>query len=197
VAGLLLAAGAGTRLGTPKALLEHGGELFVERGARMLAESGCDPVVVVLGCSAAEVRARARLGRATLVGNEGWEEGIGSSLRAGLAELERSPAPAAPAVVIALADQPFVGREAVARLIEAWRAGAPAAVAAYGGSQQNPVLLDSSLWREVAALARGDVGARAYLKAHPEVVTVVECGDVGSGVDIDTPADLARLDART
>ena len=94
---------------------------------------------------------------------------------------------------MALADQPLVGAEAVGRLIAAYRAGAGVAVAAYGGKPRNPVLLAREHWPEVIAAATGDQGARAFLRARPELVTLVECGDTGRPDDIDTPADLERI----
>ena len=188
---MLLAAGGGRRFGGPKALIEHEGELLVERGARLLLRSGCEPVVVVIGAEAGEVVRRARLGDAGVVVNPDWGEGIGSSLRAGLEALSgRSGIEAA---VVALCDQPRVGPDAVGRLIDAWRGGSPVAVAAFDGRPRNPVLLDRSLWVEVADLARGDVGARDFLRSRPELVTAVECGDVASPADIDTPDDLVLL----
>ncbi len=96
---------------------------------------------------------------------------------------------------MALADQPLVGVEAVARLIAAYRAGASVAVAAYGGQPRNPVLLAREHWAEVVATATGDQGARTFLRARPDLVTLVECGDTGRPDDIDTPADLARITA--
>jgi CTP:molybdopterin cytidylyltransferase MocA len=99
------------------------------------------------------------------------------------------------AVVVALADQPLVGAEAVARLIAAYRNGAIVAVAAYDGKARNPVLLARECWAEVIAMATGDQGARPFLRARPDLVTVVECGDTGRPDDIDTPADLARITA--
>jgi nicotine blue oxidoreductase len=100
------------------------------------------------------------------------------------------------AAVIALADQPLVGPEAVARLIAAYQAGATVAVAAYEGKPRNPVLLAREHWPEVIETATGDQGARAFLRAHPELVTLVECGDTGRPDDIDTRADLERIAGR-
>lgn len=183
VAGLLLAAGGGSRLGMPKALVEFEGERLADRGVRLLAEGGCRPVLIVLG--AAEVP----VAGAVVVRNPGWASGMGSSLRAGL----RALPPSAPAVVIALADQPLVRPDAVRRLIAAFEAGARVAVAAYGGAPRNPVLVAREHLAEVAALAEGDVGARPFLRANPELVTAVPCDDVGAPTDIDTQDDLRRL----
>lgn len=194
-AGLLLAAGDGTRLGGPKALVDFHGRLLVERGIDLLRDGGCAPVIVVIGAAADDVRRRADLSRAEVVVAEGWAEGMGASLRAGLLGLGRG-AGLARAAVIALADQPLVGPGAVERLIAAWRDGAPAAVATYGGEPRNPVLLDRALWRRVADEARGDVGARPYLRAHPEFVIGVPADDTGSADDVDTPEQLAAARAR-
>jgi CTP:molybdopterin cytidylyltransferase MocA len=247
-AGLLLAAGSGTRLGLPKALLELDGQLLVERGTRMLAAAGCAPVVVVLGAAADRVLAVADLtaANATVIA-EGWAEGLGASLRAGLGALAAADTDAdtyasantqADAVVVALVDQPLVGAEAVRRLVAAMSAataapgalpgapgtagtagapgavgavgavgtagapgtagavGAAAAVAVYGGEPRNPVLLRRAVWADVAGSARGDVGARAWLRAHPDRVLAVPCDGTGSPDDVDTPADLARIRGR-
>ncbi|WP_433413415.1 nucleotidyltransferase family protein [Microtetraspora malaysiensis] len=186
VVGVLLAAGSGRRMGTPKALVEFEGERLADRGVRLLAEGGCDPVLIVLG--AAEVRVPG----AVAVHNPEWATGMGSSLRAGLAALPAS----ARAAVIALVDQPLVRPEAVRRLIAAYRAGAAVAVACYGGAPRNPVLITREHFAEVAALAQGDVGARPFLRARPELVTRVECDGVGDPADLDTPDDLRALGSR-
>lgn len=189
VAGLLLAAGAGTRFGGPKALVELSGELLVERGVRLLTEGGCDPLVAVLGAAADRVQAVTSLPYVVVAA--GWAEGMGTSLRAGLDDLVRRPD--VQACVIALADQPLVGAGAVVLLRQAWEAGAVAAVATYDGRPRNPVLLDRSVWSEVAVGATGDTGAREWLRAHPEQVVPVPCDGTGSPYDIDTPEDLRSV----
>ena len=73
------------------------------------------------------------------------------------------------------------------------KAGASVVVAAYDGRPRNPVLLAREHWPEVIAMATGDQGARAFLRARPGLVTLVECGDTGRPDDIDTPADLERV----
>jgi CTP:molybdopterin cytidylyltransferase MocA len=193
LAGVVLAAGGGSRFGGPKALVRLGGELLVERACRMLAGGGCGPVVVVLGAAAAEIRAAADLAGVSTVDNPDWPTGMASSLRAGLAAVP----PGAGAAVVALVDQPLVTAAAVERLAAAWRAGAVAAVAAYGGAPRNPVLLDRAVFAEVAAAATGDAGARAWLRANPGRVTVVPCDGAGDPYDIDTPADLEAVSTRS
>jgi CTP:molybdopterin cytidylyltransferase MocA len=195
VAGVLLAAGEGSRFGRPKALVELNGQTLAERGVRLLRSGGADPILVVIG--AAEVR----LPGTHTVYNPDWRTGMGSSLRIALRALDSPPElgqaadlqAGVAAVVVALADQPLIGAEAVARLIAAYRHGATVAVAAYDGQPRNPVLLAREHWPEVIASATGDAGARSFLRSHADLVTLVECGDTGRPDDIDTPADLARI----
>jgi len=184
VAGVLLAAGEGSRFGQPKALVELNGHTLAERGVNLLRAGGAHPILVVTGAAPVE------LDGTQSVYNPEWRTGMGSSLRAALQALSDTDVGA---VVVALADQPLVGAEAVARLIAAYRDGASVAVAAYHGQPRNPVLLAREHWAEVIATATGDQGARTFLQARPELVTLVECGDTGRPDDIDTPADLARI----
>lgn len=191
VAGLLLAAGGGSRLGgRPKALLHFRGRPLVEHGVRVLREGGCTDVSVVLGAAADDVLADADLTGAHVVRNAEWGTGMGSSLRAGLAALPRD----ASAVVVTLVDMPGAGAAAVARLIGEHRVrGAELAAAAYDGRRGHPVLFAARWWDSVAADARGDAGARGFLAAHAADLRLVECGDVAEAYDIDTPDDLGRL----
>ena len=191
VAGILLAAGEGSRLGRPKALVELGGQTLAERGIALLRAGGADPVLVVTGAAAVEIDG------ARAVHNPDWRSGMGSSLAAGLRALDETDETGSGAAVIALADQPLVGAEAVRRLIAAYQAGASVAVAAYAGKPRNPVLIAREHWAAVTGLATGDTGARPFLRAHPELVTLVECGDTGSPDDVDTPEDLARVRTAT
>ncbi|QXE38947.1 nucleotidyltransferase family protein [Streptomyces sp. GMY02] len=198
VAGLLLAAGGGRRLGgRPKALLPHRGRPLVEHAARALREGGCGPVHVVLGAAADEVRQRAELPGCVLVDNPDWADGMGSSLRAGLASLAGTDAGTV-AVVVLLVDQPGIGAAAVSRLLAApavVRSGPDALVsAAYDGRRGHPVLFGAHRWAEIAADARGDRGARDYLRTHETEIVLVECGDVAQAYDIDTEEDLSHLE---
>jgi len=149
----------------------------------MLRAAGCAPVIVVTGAVTVEV-----LGALT-VPNADWQSGMGSSFRAGLGAL---PA-ACPAAVIALVDQPLITAEAVHRLIEAYESGARVVVATYGGEPRNPVLLGAEHFADAAAQAEGDLGARAFLRSHPELITPVPCDDVAAPDDIDTPDDMKQL----
>ena len=177
VHGLLLAAGAGRRMGTPKALVPG----WLQGSAGVLLDGGCDRVTVVLGAAADEARALVPAGVGVVVA-EDWAEGMGASLRAGLEALEGIDADAA---LVHLVDLPDVGAEVVRRVAAA-RPGDLSALAraAYDGVPGHPVLIGRDHWTGVAAGARGDRGARVYLREHE--VLLVECGDLATGEDVDS-----------
>ena len=102
--------------------------------------------------------------------------------------------PAPEAVVVALVDQPGIGPVAVARLLSGGVGRSRLAAAGYGGRRGHPVLFGAAHWAGIIASAAGDHGARGYLTEHQDDLTLVECGDIASPADIDTPADLRLLD---
>lgn len=181
VAGLVLAAGEGSRFGRPKALVELDGERLVDRAVRVLREGGCEPVYVVSGAATVQVPG------ATTVVNDDWATGMASSLRAGFAALPAS----ADAVVISLVDQPGIGSDVVTRLVRRLLEGHQLVVATYGGRPRNPVGVVRQLWAAASASAVGDEGLRPFIRAHPDQVDAVECADIAHPTDIDTPEDLA------
>lgn len=196
---VLLAAGAGTRLGRgPKALLPFRDRTLVEVLADVLSDGGCREVVVVLGAGAPAVRASTDLRRHAVVDNAEWPSGMGSSLKLGLATARPGDH-----VLVALVDQPGLTPDTVARLLQAHRPGRVTAAAypdASGGLRRgHPLLLDASLRAEAAASATGDAGARHFLRARPELIDLVDCtpppgsGQPG-GEDLDTPDQLHLLD---
>ncbi|KUN31549.1 4-diphosphocytidyl-2C-methyl-D-erythritol synthase [Streptomyces corchorusii] len=191
VAGLLLAAGGGRRLGgRPKALLPYRGRPLVEHAVGVLRTAGCERIHVVLGAAADEVRERARLDGCVLVDNSDWAAGMGSSLRAGLASLAGTGVRAA---LVSLVDQPGIGPAATARVLGACEDETSLVSAAYAGVRGHPVLFGAAHWAGIAQTATGDRGARAYLTAHEGEIRLVECADVAEPYDIDTEADLSRL----
>src|SRR3954452_21830924 len=187
---VLLAAGAGTRLGRgAKALLPFRGRTLVEVLAGVLLDGGCRDVVVVLGADAAKVRAAADLRRYTVVENPDWTSGMGGSVRTGI-----TAAPAGDNVLMALVDQPGLTPELVSRLVAAHRPGRVTAAAYQDPDERlgrgHPLLLDASLRAGAAASATGDAGARLFLRAHPDLVDLVDCSDLAGGEDLDTPDQL-------
>lgn len=192
VAGLLLAAGGGRRLGgRPKALLGHRGRPLIEHAVGVLRAAGCTRVHVVLGAAADVVRDTARLDGCVLVDNPEWEQGMGSSLRAGLDSFSGTDVRAA---LVSLVDQPGIGPGAYARVLGAYESPDSLISAAYDGVRGHPVLFGSAHWAGIAATATGDQGARAYLKEHTAEIALVECGDIAQPYDIDTAEDLQHLE---
>ena len=183
IAGLVLAAGAGRRFGRPKALVELDGERLVDRAVRLLRAGGCEAVLVVSGAAPLVVA------DATVVENPGWDEGMGSSVRVGLTYADVT---GAAAVVVVPVDTPWLGPDAVRRLISAYREGATVATATYGGRRGHPVLIAAEHWPAVRASAVGDTGARAFLAANLGLITPVACDDTGRPDDVDTPAALRQ-----
>lgn len=186
MAGLLLAAGGGRRFGRPKALVEFDGEPLVRRALRLLAAGGCAPVHVVVGAGADDLPP---LPGAVLVRNPDWYRGMGSSLRLGLASLPTNVT----AAVVVLVDQPLLTPAAVRRVRAAYAGGAVVATATYAGRPGHPVLLGRDTWPLLERYATGDRGARDLLRARPDLVLRVPCDGVGVPLDLDTPADLARV----
>jgi CTP:molybdopterin cytidylyltransferase MocA len=179
--GILLAAGAGRRMGKPKADLVLDGETLLERGLRMLGDAGCAPLFAVVGAAVPDRPNPA----ATFVPNPGWESGMASSLRAGLG------AAVGEAAVVALVDQPGITAAAVERLRAAHRPGF-AVAATFDGDIRTPVLFDRALWDEVSSAVTGDAGARHWLRRNPDRVIPVPCDDVADSADLDLPEDLNR-----
>lgn len=187
---VVLAAGTGSRLGRgPKALLPWNDEVLVTRAARVAALAGCS-VTVAVGPEATAVRRwlRARSPSASTVYVRDASTGMSASLRAAVRHL--SAAPVRPhTVVVLLVDQPGVTESVIGRLLAAHRPGR-ATRAAWNGVPGTPVVFDTADIVAAAAIARGDSGARTWLSRHPHLVDDVECSDLGSGSDVDTPADL-------
>lgn len=184
VTGVLLAAGAGRRMGRPKALVELDGEPLVLRAIRALVDGGCAPVYVVLGAANDEVRAILP-SDVTAVGAADWREGMGASLRAGL-----DAASGAEAVLVQLVDLPAVNADVI-RAVAA-EAGRSAVVrAGYHGRPGHPVAFGGDHLPGVTATLHGDAGARGWLAGRTDV-RLVECADLGDDVDVDTPQDLAN-----
>lgn len=188
--GLLLAAGAGTRMGRPKALVrDPDGRPWLDRAAQVLLDGGCSRVLVVLGARAEEARGLVPTGLPVdVVVAEDWADGLSASLGAGLARLDDDAAGTTAALVL-LVDLPDLVPAVVARLLEDAHAGpATLARASYDGEPGHPVLLGRAHWAGVTATSAGDAGARAYLRARAGEVRLVECGDLATGADQDHPA---------
>ena len=191
VAGVVLAAGASSRMGRNKLLLELDGESVLRRAARAAVEAGLDPVLVVLGDEADRTRSELSGLACRAVLNAACTLGAGMSVRAGVA----AAPPAAEAIVITLADMPFVTAAMIRAVVATYRTGtARVVISRYGHSAAPPTLFDRSLFAELLAI-EAQRGARQVARRHQvdaeEVVWPAE-----DGVDLDVAADYERARAR-
>lgn len=178
VVGLLLAAGSGERFGGPKALArDDDGTSWLLRSVQALRP--CAEIVVVLGAEAEKAAALLPMS-VSRIRAEDWAEGMGASLRAGLAALAPTTYDAA---LVSLVDLPDVDAAVVARLLASATGPDDLARAAYDGVPGHPVLIGRHHWEGVVATATGDRGARDHLATHD--VALVECGDLATGADVD------------
>lgn len=193
VAGLVLAAGAGSRYGKPKSLVvDVSGEPWLVRAALALEAGGCDPVVTVLGASGTQAEgllrsaaARfARPHRLTVVHADDWAAGLSASLDAGLARLQQSENDTVTAVALVPVDVPDLTAATVRRLVDG---ATPQTLrqAHFGGRPGHPVVIGREHWAPLRASLIGDTGARQYLVARD--ATAVACDDLGTGLDVDEP----------
>lgn len=215
VAAVVLAAGAGERLGRrPKCLLELDGAPLLARLLDALAAAGVTPIVVVTGHHAAAVEAVVCTRRATIVRNPDPDAGQVGSQRLGLAALP--PPPAGPqALLIALADQPLLDTDDLRALLAAWHARPPGAQVVHPlvvaateapaqgtvqgqaqGLRGNPVVCSAMVSAQVLA-ADEDFGCRQWQAAHPQQVARFVTANPHYAVDVDTPADLERFERET
>lgn len=184
VTGLLLAAGAGSRMGMPKALVrDEAGRPWLTRSVDVLCDGGCDRVSVVLGAAADEARALLPTGVDVVVAAD-WAAGMAASLRAGLTRLAAGEDEIA---LVHLVDLPDVTAEVVRRVLAQGGAGPTAlARASYDARPGHPVLMGRDHWAPLLEELAGDRGARDYLATHDTVL--VECGDLATGADVDRPS---------
>jgi molybdenum cofactor cytidylyltransferase len=191
VAAIVLAAGASRRLGHPKQLLLHGHETLIERAIRLANEAGAAPVIAVLGAYRELICEAVRLSNFTSVINSAWDQGISTSIQAGLAALLYSH-PQTPGALVLACDQPRLSAEHLSAMLEAFSAQrAPAIVAsAYEGVLGIPAVFPREVFANLHLL-RGDQGARTLLMKPP--CPLVSLPFPGGEIDIDLPVDMAQL----
>jgi molybdenum cofactor cytidylyltransferase len=176
-------------MGQPKQLLQFSGGSLVHRAATTLQESQCDACFAVVGAYENEVVAELSDLAIEIIFNSKWKQGIGGSIRCALAVIEARGD--FDAILLTLADQPYVSRERLDALIDSYRAGECDIVASrYSGSVGVPAIFGSEHFEALAAL-RGDRGAKALLEAVGPELTTVACEPAAA--DIDTPQDYERL----
>jgi nicotine blue oxidoreductase len=189
VAAIILAAGAGRRMGGPKALLSLGGRSFLAHAVATLSRPGVTRVIAVLGHDAERVRGHAGdLGDVECVRNAAYESGMLSSLLCGLARAEVG---GAEAVLVHPVDHPRIGEATVDRVLDALAAGATIAVPSWQGRRGHPAGFARAAW---AALRRAspETGARAVLAEHPEWIVHV-AGDAGCVSGVNTPEEYEHV----
>jgi molybdenum cofactor cytidylyltransferase len=190
VSAVVLAAGMSRRMGTPKQLLRIGGETILERTLKNVRASVVEEIILVLGFAAESVEKEISTDRVTVVRNQEYQQGMGTSLRAGLAAVDAR----ASAALIVLADQPFVRPDTLNRLIACHQESKPQIIIPmYKGFRGNPVLLDRSVFPELKALS-GDVGCRAIFGSHTENICKLAVEDVGILLDIDSQEEYQKLE---
>lgn len=178
------------RMGSPKQLLRLAGETILEHTLKNLRASDVNEIVLVLGFAADSVEKGISTDRVKIVRNKDYQQGMGTSLRTGLAAVD----PQASAALIVLADQPFVRLETINQLIAYHQESNPQIVIpTFNGFRGNPVLLDRSVFADLQALT-GDVGCRAIFGDHTENVRKLAVNDIGILVDIDSQDEYKKFE---
>ena len=184
---IILAAGASTRLGQPKQLLVYEGKTLIQKITEVAINTGCQPVVVVLGAYAAKIEPQLNHFRVHIAFNEQWSTGMGSSLQCGLREMQ-AIAPNLDATIVMVCDQPFVSTDLLQQLVRGYQTSSCAIVASeYNGIVGVPALFDRTLFSELTTIA-GDVGARRMIRHYQSRVLKIPFAE--GAIDLDTPEDL-------
>jgi len=187
---VILAAGASTRLGQPKQLLPYQGKSLIEQITTVAIASHCQPIVVVLGANASQIKSKLSTYNLEIAWNEQWSTGMASSLRCGLKKI-RAIAPDLNAIILVLCDQPFVSTPLLQELINGYATGNyPIVASQYGEVIGVPALFDQTLFPELTRI-EGDRGARHIIHSNQSKVLRIPFPE--GLIDIDTPDDLAHL----
>lgn len=187
---ILLAAGASTRMGTPKQLLTYRGCSFVRNMAEIALSSVCQPIVVVLGAYAERIKPEISNLPVQIVENQHWNEGMSASIRVGIAALS-AVNHNLDAVLITLCDQPFVSSQALDQLVEAYcLTGKQIIASEYAKTFGVPALFSRTLFSELVAL-KSNEGAKKMIQKHSNQVFSVPFPE--GAIDIDTPKDYEDL----
>ncbi len=187
---VILAAGASARLGAPKQLLRLGGQSLLERATRTALASGCEPVVVVLGARADEIRQEIKGLAVQTVENTGWADGMGGSIRIGLRAL-LDQAPDLSAAIMILCDQPLLSSQHLIEMVRLYEESrAPLVTSEYGGRMGVPALFDRALFPQLLAL-QGPEGAKSVIRARRDRAMTLPFPE--GELDVDTPADFERV----
>lgn len=190
LAGIILAAGKGSRMGRTKQLLPYKGTTLLGTVIEETTSSALSDVVVVLGFDALKIMEQVDMSGARVVMNPRFEDGQATSLCAGLAAV----APDCGGAVFLLGDQPQVTRSVINRMIDAWYRDGDALIQIpfYQKKRGNPVIVDRALFKPLSQLT-GDTGARALFSRYENRIQKIHLDDPGILLDVDTPEDYDRL----
>jgi len=187
---IILAAGESARMGEPKQLLKFRGRTLLRHTVDVAHALSCSPVAVVLGANAEQIRPQLGSTRVLIAENPDWREGMGTSIRAGLTALLAAHRDI-PAAIFMLCDQPFVTPSVLRALVATHEKTArPIVASEYNGGLGVPALFSRAFFPELLALDGAD-GARQIIGTHRTETIGVPFSE--GAVDIDTPADYARL----
>ncbi|MEQ8755069.1 MAG: nucleotidyltransferase family protein [Coleofasciculus sp. G1-WW12-02] len=187
---IILAAGASTRMGTPKQLLDYQGRSFIRHTAEVAIASVCQPIIVVLGAYAERIQPELSDLPVQVVKNQQWREGMSASIQVGLNALLTGN-PHLEAIAIALCDQPFVSSQTLNHLVEAYRStGQPIIASEYAGTLGVPVLFNNTLFPELMALKTTEGAKKLIQNYYPQVFSIPFSK---GAIDIDTPKDYEQL----
>lgn len=189
MAGVILAAGSASRMGERKQLLSLSGRPLLAHVIAAARQTSLDPLLIVLGAAATQIRAQLDLDGLTVVENPAYATGQSTSVRAAVIALPEQ----VEAAIFLLGDQPEVSPAAIERVVTTYRqTGAPIVQPCYAEGRGNPVLISRALFPELLALT-GDIGARPLLRRHVEAIAFADVGELRRPEDIDTPEDYERL----
>ena len=196
MAGIVLAAGMSSRLGSPKQLVLAGGQCLLDRVLDEALTSCLDRIVLVLGHRAGEVttalKERHDRDRLRILINPAYRDGMSSSIRTGIESVQDTFS----AIMIILGDQPFVGTSLINLLIRRYRSsGKDICVPVCRGRRGHPVIIGRQFYDAVMSTT-GDIGARQILRSNPESVLGVEISDSRIFFDVDTQTDIKNLQSR-
>jgi molybdenum cofactor cytidylyltransferase len=187
---VLLAAGASSRLGQPKQLLVINNGTLIRKSAEVALGTGCAPIVVVLGAHKEKMQAEIKDLRVAVIENDAWQEGMGTSVKAGMQAL-LSLSPKIKAVILLLCDQPFVSTSLLHKLVQQYQnSGKPIIASQYGETLGVPALFDQQFFSQLTAL-QGDEGARKIIRQHAAMVGPLSFEE--GKYDIDTIEDYNIL----
>ncbi len=186
ISAVILAAGEGTRMGAVKPLLPIDGKPALSRVIGTACAAGVDEIVVVLGHAADEIQGMVDLSGCRVIRNPDYKTGMASSLRVGI----QAVSAAARGILILHADMPYIAPETIGSIIATARTGARLVAPTYQGARGFPVYVDRVCFPGLISTLVGEVGARAYISAHPDDLVAIPVLDPGTVVDLDTPNDV-------